>query len=104
MSSYEKEPVSVTVRRIELDDVWFEGLGPLEVKAIAREVELRLEKISKEKNTFDTFKLLLHTALYYAVQSYTKANTAGSKNKDDNKQLDNAIEKLTHCLNSLPLK
>lgn len=100
----EKEPIAVTVRRIEVDDVWFDGLGPLEVKAIAREVELRLEKISKEKNTADTFKLLLHTALYYAVQAYTKTNTAGSRNQDENKQLDTAIEKLSSCLNSLPLK
>lgn len=104
MSISDKEPVSVTVRRIELDDVWFEGLGPLEVKALAREVELRMEKMSKEKNTFDTFKLLLHAALYYAAQAYAKTNTAGAKNKDDGKQLDNAIEKLAHCLNSLPLK
>jgi len=104
MSISDKEPVSVTVRRIELDDVWFEGVGPLEVKAIAREVELRMEKMSKEKNTFDTFKLLLHAALYYAAQSYIKTNTAGTKTKDGNKQLDEAIEKLTHCLGSLPMK
>jgi hypothetical protein len=100
----EKEPVSVTVRRIELEEVWFEGLGPLEVKALAGEVELRLEKISKEKNTFDTFKLLGHAALFYAAQAYLKTNTAGTKTKEDTKQLDNAIEKLTNCLNSLPLK
>jgi hypothetical protein len=105
MSNYpEKEPLTVSIRRIELEDVWFEGFGPLEVKAIARDVELRLEKISKEKNTVDSFKLLAHAALYYAVQAYAKANTAGAKNTNDNKQLDDAIEKLAHCLNSLPLK
>ena len=100
----EKEPVSVTIRRIELDDVVFDSVGPLEIRAIAQDIELRIEKIAKDKNTFDTFKLLAHAALYYAVQSYTKANNAGSKNKDDGKQLDGAIEKLTHCLTSLPLK
>lgn len=99
----EKEPISVTVRRIELSDVWFEGLGPLEVQSLALELEQRLEKISKEKNTFDTFKLLLHAALYYAAQAYTRANTAGAKSKGDAKQLDDAIEKLASCLNSLPL-
>jgi len=104
MSISDKEPVSVVVRRIELDDVWFEGVGPLEVKAIAREVELRMEKMSKEKNTFDTFKLLLHAALYYAAQTYTKTNTAGTKNKEDTRQLDAAIDKLNHCLTSLPMK
>ena len=100
----EKEPVSVNIRRIELDDIWFDGVGPLEAKALAREVELRMEKISKEKNTVDTIKVLLHTALYYAAQVYTKTNTAGAKNKNDDKQLDNVIEKLNHALNSLPLK
>jgi hypothetical protein len=104
MNNNEKEPVSVSIRRIELDDVWFEGLGPLEVKAVARDVELRLDKISKEKNTVDSFKLLAHAVLYYAVQSYAKTNSAGARHKDDSKQLDDAIEKLTHCLNSLPLK
>lgn len=100
----EKEPISVTIRRIELDDIWFDGVGPLEAKALAREVELRMDKISKEKNTVDTIKVLLHTALYYAAQTYTKTNTAGAKTKSDDKQLDNVIEKLNHALNSLPLK
>jgi hypothetical protein len=100
----EKEPVCVSIHKIELDEVVFDEVGPLEIRAIAQDVESRMEKISKEKNTFDTFKLLAYTALYYAVQSYTKANSAGSKNKDDGRQLDNAIEKLSNCLNRLPLK
>ncbi|MDR1684289.1 MAG: hypothetical protein LBR90_02355 [Elusimicrobiota bacterium] len=100
----EKQPVSVNIRRIELDDVWFDGVGPLEVKALARDVELRMEKISKDKNIADTFKILAHAALHYAVLAYSKTNTAGTKSKDENKQLDNAIEKLSHCLNGLPLK
>jgi hypothetical protein len=104
MNAADKEPVSITVRRIEIDDVWFDGIGPLEVKAIARDVEMRIEKLSREKNTFDTFKLLLHAAMYYAAQAYGKTNSAGNKTKEDNKQLDTAIDKLTHALNSLPLK
>lgn len=100
----EKEPVNVTIRRIELEDVSFDNVGPLEIRAIAQDIELRIDKIAKEKNTFDTFKLLAHAALYYAVQSYTKANNAGTRNKDDGKQIDGAIEKLSNCLNSLPLK
>ena len=100
----EKEPVNVTIRRIELEDVSFDNVGPLEIRAIAQDIELRIDKIAKEKNTFDTFKLLAHAALYYAVQSYTKANNAGTRNKDDGKQIDGAIEKLSNCLSSLPLK
>ena len=100
----EREPISVTIRRIELDDIWFEGIGPLEAKSLALDVERRMDKISKERNTVDTIKVLLHTALYYAAQVYTKTNTAGAKNKSDDKQLDSAIEKLTHALNSLPMK
>lgn len=100
----EKEPVNVTIRRIELEDVSFDNVGPLEIRAIAQDIELRIDKIAKEKNTFDTFKLLAHAALYYAVQSYTKANNAGARTKDDGKQIDGAIEKLSNCLSSLPLK
>ncbi|MDR0953689.1 MAG: hypothetical protein LBM71_05920 [Elusimicrobiota bacterium] len=100
----EKETTSVTIRRITLDDVWFEGLGPLEIKAIASDIEARMDKISKDKNIFDSFKLFLHTALYYAAKSYSKNSVASVKTKDETKQLDAAIEKLSHCLNSLPLK
>lgn len=101
----EKEPVTVSIRRIELEDVVFENVGPLEIRAIAQDIELRIEKIAKDRNTADTFKLLAHTALYYAVQSYTKANSSGQgRSREDSKQLDSVIEKLNNCLNSLPLK
>jgi hypothetical protein len=71
---------------------------------IARDVESRIEKISKDKNTVDTLKLLLHTIMHYAVKAHIKTNSAGNKTKEDNKQLDAAIEKLDRALNSLPLK
>lgn len=100
----DKEGISITIRRIELEDVWFEGLGPLDVKLLGHEVERRIEKISKDRNTVDTLKVLLHTALYYAAQAHMKTAGAGAKNKDEARQLESAIEKLNHALSSLPLK
>ena len=100
----EREPVNVSIRRIELEDVAFDGLGPLEIKAIASEIEQRINDFAKKRNTPDTFKLLAYAALFYAVQAYTKTNTAGTKTKEDTRQLDAALEKLNHCLASLPMK
>ena len=102
--SKKQEPVTVTVKRIELDNVTLEGLGPLDVNALAREIENKMDQISKEKHTMDTFKVLLHTALFYAAKAYTKSNNEEQKNKAGEKQLDSAIEKLTLALNRLPLK
>lgn len=99
-----QEPVTVTVKRIELDNVTLEGLGPLDVNALAREIENKMDQISEEKHTVDTFKVLLHTALFYAAKVYTKSNNEEQKNKAGEKQIDSAIEKLTLALNRLPLK
>jgi hypothetical protein len=94
----EKEPLSVTINRIPVDDVWFEGLGPLEVEAIVQEVNQLMAKFSIERGV--GFQLFAYTILYYAVQAYIKSNTTVAKTKENDKQLDKAIEKLNNCLQS----
>ena len=102
--SKRQDPVTVTIKRIELDNVTLEGLGPLDVSALAREIENKMDQISEEKHTVDNFKVLLYTALFYAAKAYTRNNNDEQKNKAGEKQLDSAIEKLNLALNRLPLK
>lgn len=99
-----QEPVTVTIKRIELRDVVLEGLSPLDITALAKEVENKMEEISDKKNTVDSFKLALYAALFYAAKAYSKDNTAQRRSKTEERQLDSAIDKLTMALERLPLK
>ena len=98
------ESITLTIKGITLNDVYFEELGPLEINSLARAVENQIDKISREKKVVDSFQLLLHTALYFAAQAYAKNETAGSKKQDEQEQLDIAIDKLSSALNRLPVE
>ena len=102
--SKKQEPVTVTIKRIELDDVVLEGLGPLDVNALAREIEKMMYHLLEEKHTVENFKIFLNTTLFYAAKAYMKNNNEEQKSKAGEKQLDSAIEKLNLALNRLPLK
>lgn len=98
------ESMTLTIKGVELDDVYFENLGPLEINALAATVENQINKISVEKKTLDVFKLFLYTALHFAAQAYSKNETASSKKQDEQEQLDIAIDKLSSALSKLPLE
>ena len=98
------ESMTLTIKGVELDDVYFENLGPLEINALAATVENQINKISIEKKTLDVFKLFLYTALHFAAQAYSKNETASSKKQDEQEQLDIAIDKLSSALSRLPLE
>ncbi|MBR4508025.1 MAG: hypothetical protein IKP23_00930 [Elusimicrobiaceae bacterium] len=98
------ESMTLTIKGVELDDVYFENLGPLEINALAATVENQINKISVEKKTLDVFKLFLYTALHFAAQAYSKNETASSKKQDEQEQLDIAIDKLSSALSRLPLE
>ena len=98
------ESMTLTIKGVELDDVYFENLGPLEINALAATVENQINKISVEKKTLDVFKLFLYTALHFAAQAYSKNETASSKKQDEQEQVDIAIDKLSSALSRLPLE
>ncbi|MBQ4493293.1 MAG: hypothetical protein II972_01635 [Elusimicrobiaceae bacterium] len=98
------ESLTLTIKGITLDDVYFENLGPLEVNSLAAMVENQIDKIARDKKTLDTFKLFLYTALHFAAQAYSKNETASSKKQDEQDQLDIAIDKLSSALSRLPLE
>jgi len=98
------ESMSLTIKGITLDDVYFEDLGPLEVNSLAAMVENQINQIARDKKTLDAFKLFLYTALHFAAQAYKKNEIAGSRKQDEQEQLDIAIDKLSSALSRLPLE
>lgn len=98
------ESLSVKIHGLTLDNVYFENLGPLEVNALVSAVEKQINKIAQEKQIVDTYKLLLHTALYFAAQAYVNSENSGFKKQDEKEQLDIVIDKLSSALNRLPLE
>ncbi len=98
------EPATVRIKGITFENVTLDGMGPLEVHALAAEITNRMDEISAETGKVTTWELLGRAALYYAALARGRANSAKAKTQDEDKMLDKAIEALTDCLNSLPLK
>ncbi len=98
------EPVNVVIRKMELRNVVLEGIPPLDVLSLATEVEKKMQEICEQRNMYDSLKLALLAALYFAGMAYSRTDKSDKKDRADEKQIDNAIEKLTFALNSLPLK
>lgn len=97
------EPVTVTIKKMKLTDVYVEGLTPLDMTVIANEIEQKMNEIALRRNTVDSLKLALYACLYYAGNLQLKNNRKEKRTQEDEKQLDSAIEKLTLALNRLPL-
>lgn len=66
------EDKSVTIMRIPLGDVRYKGISRNELAGIVKEIERRLEKVSKRRETVDTFKILMHALLDSAVEEYRR--------------------------------
>lgn len=98
------ESMTLTIKGVVLEDVYFENLGPLEINSLAATVENQINQIARDKKTLDTFKLFLYTALHFAAQAYSKSENVSSKKQDEQDQLDIAIDKLSSALNRLPLE
>lgn len=102
--SNKPEPVDVVIKGMKLRDVVLEGISPLDVISLAKGIENKMQEISSERTLFDSYKLALYTALYYAGIVYSRTDKNDKKDRADEKQVDNAIEKLTMAINGLPLK
>lgn len=76
----------------------------MEIISVASDVEARINQISQERNLLDVYKLALYAALEYAAKAYNRDAGATTQNKEDTRQLDEAILKLKNCLEQLPLK
>ncbi len=98
------EPVNLSIKRMQLTDVVLEGLNPLDVAALAKDIENTMDEIANDRNLVDSYKIALYALLFYAGKAYTKDHTAQRRSKAEEKQLDSAIDKLTLALESLPLK
>jgi cell division protein ZapA (FtsZ GTPase activity inhibitor) len=96
--------VPVTIRRIGLDNVSFEGIEPMEIASLAADIEKKMEQIALERKTADTIKLALYVTLEYAAAAYLKNMTSDVKSKEASQQLDEAIIKLRGCLEKTPSK
>ncbi len=99
-----KEKISLSIRKIKLDNIAYDDMTPMEILSLAADVERKMEQISAERNIIDVYKLALYTALDYAAAAAVRQSAGGSKTKEENRHLDEAILKLNNCLERLPLE
>jgi len=91
----EKVPINICGRELK---VAIEGLNPLEVSTIARNVEAKINDIKENSNIADTGKLGLLAALEFAAEVYMLQSQISNTRQADERKVDTMITSLRSAL------
>ena len=76
-----------------------DGLGPLEISAIAGQVESKMNDIEEATNIPDNSKLALMAAFHFATELYNLKQKAEDSGEADSKKIDELSSRLENALN-----
>lgn len=86
------------VRRVRLNDIDIEDLTDVEMESIIKQMEEDLELFANNKNLMSTADLFAYVALSYAMRLYQVENLEKTKQKAEEKRLDETIKRLENFL------
>ena len=96
MSKVEKR--NITIRRVKLQDVLLDGLTDVEMQEIVNKMEEDMEELSVKKYLLSTADLFAYVALNYAMRLYQIEHLEKSKQKAEEKRLDETIARIENFL------
>ena len=71
-----------------------DGLGPLEISAIADQVGRKIDEIEEKTKIPDNSKLALMAAFDFATELYNLKQKSETKKEADSRKIDELVEKL----------
>ena len=92
MSKFEKR--NYTIRRVKLTDILINDLTDGEMQNIIDQMEEDLEEIAVKRNLMSTADLFAYVALSYAMRLYQVENLEKTKQKAEEKRLDETLKRL----------
>lgn len=76
-----------------------DGLGELEITAIADQVEKKTDELEKKTQIADTSKLFLLAAFNFAAELYNLKHRSETNREADTRKIDELVDKLENSLN-----
>ena len=89
---------NITIRRVKLQDVLLDGLTDVEMQDIINKMEDEMEDISIKKHLLSTPDLFAYIALDYAMRLYKIEHLEKTKQKAEEKRLDETIKRIEDFL------
>jgi cell division protein ZapA (FtsZ GTPase activity inhibitor) len=75
-----------------------DGLGPLEISAIAGQVEKKIDEIEEKTQVPDTSKLAFMAAFEFATELYNLKRKSENANEADSRKIEELVDKLESAL------
>ncbi len=96
MSKLEKR--NIAIRRLPLNDILLDGLTDTEMQEIIAKMEADMEEESTRRNLNSSVHLFAYVALNYAMRLYQIEHLEKTRQKAEEKRLDETIKKLEDFL------
>ena len=87
-----KEKRNIVLRRIKFDDVPIEDLTDVELQDIIAQLETDLEDLSDKRNLMGSMQLFGYLLLNYAMRLYQVEHLEKTKQKAEEKRLENFLK------------
>ncbi len=92
------EKRSYTIRRVKVKDIDIKDLTDVEMQSIIQDMENELESISVNADIISTPDLFAYVALSYAISLYRTKHLENTKQKAEEKRLDETLKRLENYL------
>ena len=96
MNKFEKR--DLTVNRVKLKGIDLDGLTDVEMQEIVTQIEQDIAEFSIRKNIMSTTDLFAYVALSYAMRLYQIENLEKTKQKAEEKRLDETLKRIENFL------
>ncbi|HBE88426.1 MAG TPA: hypothetical protein DDW67_04715 [Elusimicrobia bacterium] len=98
----QKDETQVTVKGVKLN-IAMEGLTPMEVAAIAQQVEDKMTELEPGLKRVDTQKLAILAAMHFAAELFNLEHKSKDLRAADSRKIDELAAGLKDALGSEPL-
>ena len=92
------EKRNIVLRRMKFEDVPIEDLTDGELQDIITQIETELQEISDRRNLMGTVQLFGYLLLNYAMRLYQIEHLEKTKQKAEEKRLDETLKRLENFL------
>ncbi|HOI41636.1 MAG TPA: cell division protein ZapA [Elusimicrobiales bacterium] len=95
----QRDETQVTVKGVKLN-ISMEGLTPIEVEAIAQQVEAKMTELEPGLKRVDTQKLAILTAMHFAAELFNLEHKSKDLRAADSRKIEELAASLKEALDS----
>lgn len=85
---------NLEIKKIRLENVEISNITDFELKQIAKDIEIKMQKLQSEKGVINTLNQALIVALEYASQTYSSEQREGGQKRDEEQRVTELIHRI----------